>query len=375
MRILLTAHRFWPHVGGTESAVQSLALAFVRLGHHVTVATSLEPGASDGDTLDGVGIRRFRMRRLGRFRLPPAEYARMALDQSWDVVHLHGQRVWSTDHLFPHLGRRRRPFVLTPHGFYQRHMEPGLLTAAYDRLVLRRALGAMDAVVALTAGEEAELGGLGVDSARITRIPDGVDPLRFQALPGGFRAKYGLAGGDRVLLAVGGLYRNKRIDRMIEAVAILARPDVCLVVIGPTCAAREEAACRALARRAAVRVLFLGTVDRGELLGALAEADLLVSAAEFEGFGLALLEAMAAGLPFVATPVGAAAELAETGAGRVADGEPAAFAGALAELLAAPEALAAMRRRGRSAARRYAIDDVAQAHVALYQRVARSRDA
>lgn len=366
MRILLTAHRFWPSVGGTEACVLALARAFRRRAHDVTVATSLEPGTPEVDEIDGVTVRRFSLRRLGRLRLPPPAYARFVLDRSWDVVHLHGQQVWSSDHLFPHLVRRRRPTVLTPHGLYQLHMEPGWRTDVYYRWALSWALARVDQVVAITETERDELVRLGGDATRITRIPDGIDLAEFERLPEGFRARHRVPPGAPLLLALGGFYRNKRIDRLIEAFAMLRRPDARLMVMGPTGDARSEARARALAAPLGAGVSILGTVPRAELCAGLGEADLLVSASEFEGFGLALLEAMAAGLPFVATPVGAAAELVAHGGGRLAAPTPAALAAAIADLLAHPKERRAMGCRGRRAVADYSVERVAGAHLELY---------
>jgi len=373
VRVLYTCHRFLPAPGGTETAVGGLADAVARAGHEVTVATSLDDGLADEETLpSGVRVRRFPLLRVGRFRLPPRGYAAFAAGPGLDLVHLHGQRVWSTDHLHRALARARVPVVFTPHGFHQRHVEGGLLNAAYDRLVLAPALRRASAVVALTAAEAAEAAGLGARPERVVRIPGGVhlgEPARR-----GLRAALGVGAGERLLLSVGGFYRNKRVDRLVRAAAAVG-PGVHLVVVGPVAEPREREAAEGLAAQLGVRLHVTGVLPRDTVVGVYAEADLLVAAPDWEGFGLALLEAMAAGLPWVSTPVGAAPELARTGAGRVAGFAPDALGAAVRGLLEDPAARAAASAAGPPAARLHAYERIAAQHLALYRRVLEGSEA
>lgn len=366
MRILLTSHRFWPSVGGTEEVVGQLAAAFARRGHEVTVATSDEPDTSPEERRDGYTIRRFTLQRRGKFRFPPRAYREFVLAPGWDVVHLHGQRVWSTDWLYRHLSRASAPVVFTAHGFYQRHVErTPLVDALYYRGVLPRALRHCAAVTALTSGEARELLAMGVPEDKVHLIPDGLDPSAFAKLPTGFRERVGLARDAPLLLYVGGFYRNKRVDRLVR---VAAETRATLAVIGRDAHPRHgRAECEALAKRLGADVRFLGTLPRDEVLAAYREADVFVLASDFEGFGLVLLEAMAAGLPFVATPSGAAPDLAAHGAGAVAS--PDALAREVRRLLDRPERRRAMAEAGRVTVPQYAWGPIAERYLALYGEV------
>ncbi|HVM44455.1 MAG TPA: glycosyltransferase family 4 protein [Candidatus Thermoplasmatota archaeon] len=368
MRLLLTAHRFHPHVGGTETAVEQLATHFARAGHDVTVATSAEPAAPEREERDGYHVRRFPMRVRAGFRVPPPDYRRLVVEERWDVVHMHGQRIWSSDFLYPHLRRARSSIVFTAHGFAQWHRDDRvpLVDHAYYHLVLPRALRHVSCVTALTDAERRDLVGFGVPEDKIVRIGDGYDPSEFAALPTGFRARHGLAPDERVLLYAGGFYANKRVDRLVEACAGV---DATLVVLGKD-ADGSQARVEGLARERGTRLRALGRVPRGDVLSAYREADLFLLGSDFEGYGLVLLEAMAAGLPFVSTPCGAAPDLAAHGGGVVV-ADARAMRAEVERLLADHASRQDMARKGMDAARRYTWESIAQEYLSLFEEVSR----
>lgn len=368
MRILLTAHRFWPSVGGTEEVVERLAEAYARAGHATTVFTSDEPGRPAEETRNGYAIRRFTLRRRGRFRFPPPEYREAVLSGQWDVVHLHGQRVWSTDYLYRHLPKAKAPVVFTAHGFYQWHMERlPLLDDSYYRWLLPRSLRHAAAATVLTSPERDELRAWGVPDAKLRLVPDGFDAAEFHALPRGFRARHAFPDHEPLLLYVGGFYRNKRVDRLVQ---VAAETGAHLAVVGKEHHPKHGLAdCQALAERTGAKVKFLGKLPREDVLAAYAESDLFVLGSDFEGFGLVLLEAMAAGLPFVATRAGAAPDLAAHGAGLSV--EPDRLAAETRALLADPARRKAMGEAGRKAVAAYEWGPIARQYLRLYEEVAR----
>jgi glycosyltransferase involved in cell wall biosynthesis len=147
---------------------------------------------------------------------------------------------------------------------------------------------------------------------------NGIDPHRFK--PAARDPK-----GEFVLLTVANPRRQKRLDRLPEILAKLARRlaprRVKLVLAGEPSAAGEDgreavALFEAELERWGIREAahWTGAVD--DVAPLLAEADVFISASEVEGLSLAQLEALAAGLPVVATDVGGAAEVAARG-GRI----------------------------------------------------------
>ncbi|MGE0486813.1 MAG: glycosyltransferase [Gammaproteobacteria bacterium] len=170
------------------------------------------------------------------------------------------------------------------------------------RLQLRAALGRAAARVAVAqplARAMAELLGTSADSVPV--VANGVDLDAFRPCDReAARARFGLSG--QVVLAVGNLRRLKGQHLLIEALADM--PGVTLVLAG---GGEERAALEALATRLGVsaRVRFLGVVAAADLPELYSAADVFALASSSEGCPNVILEAMACGVPIVATAVGA----------------------------------------------------------------------
>ena len=225
--------------------------------------------------------------------------------------------------------------------------ETGLAAAARERLLRaeREALAAARRVVVTGRGTATALREYDVAADRIVVVEPGTDPAR-PARGSGRAAPH--------LLYVATLTPRKAHGTLLEALAPLAAAPWTLDCVGstgrdPACAARVSQQLHALGL--AGRVRLRGELDDAALEAAWDGADLYVSAALYEGYGMALAEALARGLPVVATRVGAAAELVSPEAGRlVPPGDPEALRAVLAPLLVDP----ALRNVSAAGARRAA---------------------
>jgi len=184
------------------------------------------------------------------------------------------------------------------------------------------------------------------------------------------RAAFGIASGSVVLLGVGRLVPSKGFDRAVRVLPVLDPSAVVLLVgEGPE---REGLARLAADAGVSERVIITGALDRDALLDAYAAADILISPSSYEGFGLAVVEAMAAGIPTVVDAVGGTLDTVVDGeTGRsLPVGDDAAFRDALAELVSD----SAMRARmGKAAQVRaeslYTRSRFAAAFTDLYERL------
>ena len=199
---------------------------------------------------------------------------------------------------------------------------------------------------------------------------DGADRLRRSLRDGAREAvlhRFGLRGGDFVVLYLGRLHPKKGLDVLLDAVAGL--PDVALVIAGSGDARYEER----LRQRAAApgfggRVHFAGFVSGAEKDLLLQGADVFALPSEHENFGIAVLEALMAGLPVVVSP-GVALEdfVRQIGAGVVVESRAEELTAALRCLAAGGRATAEERERIRGeAAGAYAWDGMARGLLATY---------
>lgn len=226
------------------------------------------------------------------------------------------------------------PWVAIVHGYTAEDRKVRLFEAL-DRRAIRHA----SAVVVVSEGGREQVVAAGVEPARVHLIPNGidVDAVRTAANEGRarLRAEWGLGPEHIALLALGRLSPEKGHRHLLEAVRRLPASElphlsVLLVGDGP-----ERAALEALAQ-GDPRVRFLGwRTDPHACLGA---ADLFVLPSLREGLPLALLEALAVGLPVVATAVGGVPDALQQGAlgTLVPPGDAAALGAALRASLLAP---------------------------------------
>jgi glycosyltransferase involved in cell wall biosynthesis len=143
------------------------------------------------------------------------------------------------------------------------------------------------------------------------------------------------------IIAVGRLATLKQFPAIVEACASLADPRLRLVIIGDG----ERSPLQQLAEELGLarHLQFAATDDMGLFYAA---ADIYVSASITESFGLANLEALAAGVPSICTAVGGVPDVVGTGAYLIPPGDPVALRQALRELILDPGARARLARRG-----------------------------
>ncbi len=254
-----------------------------------------------------------------------------------DVVHAH---YWTSGLAAVTATRRTHiPVVQTYHvlGTVEaRNLGAGGDEAMSRRVGMERALGqAVDRVVAQSTEEVVELVGIDVPRKAITVVPAGVDTERFS--PKGRVA--GRGGGPRVL-AVGRFLGRRGFDDLIQAMAYV--PEAELVVVGGPDRDRldddpDVQALRAVATGAGVRdrLRFLGAVVPDRMPELYRSADLVACTPGYEPFGLVPLEAMACGVPVVATAVGGMKDTVIDGVTGVLvpPGDVRAIGGAIRELL------------------------------------------
>ncbi|MYT37515.1 glycosyltransferase [Streptomyces sp. SID8356] len=285
-------------VGGAE---QQLRLLLRHLPVECDVVTLTNPGpVADGLRADGVRVVHLGMRG-NRDLSAVGRLTRLIRDGRYDLVHTHLYRACVYGRIAARLAGVRAA-VATEHSLGRAEIEGRPLTRGIRALYLStERLGA--ATVAVSSTVAGRLRDWGVPAERIRLVPNGIDADRFRFDPDrrlAVRAALGIPQGAFVVGGVGRLVPGKRFDVAVRAVAAL--PDVWLLLAGD---GPEAPALRALAARlgAADRIRLLGecgTEGGGPVPGVpalLSAVDTFVSTSREESFGLAAVEALAAGLP------------------------------------------------------------------------------
>ncbi len=197
---------------------------------------------------------------------------------------------------------------------------------------------------------------LGV-TVRVEIIPSGIDLTQFGSgtRSAQLRASLGVREGERMLLFVSRLAREKNVDLLIDAMRECKVPARLIIAgDGPERAALEA---RAAEYRVAERIRFLGAVERGELPDLYASADAFVFPSVTETQGLVLVEALAAGTLVVAADAEPVREVLD-GAGHLVPPTAGAFADAFARVPASPDP--GETAKACAAAARYSIERQAE---------------
>jgi glycosyltransferase involved in cell wall biosynthesis len=242
-------------------------------------------------------------------------------------------------------------------------------------LALERALTAVtDRVIACSQAAGDHVAGLlDVPPERLTVVPNAVDTARFATGDrAAARAALGLEDDRPVIALVGRIDEQKGQDDYVRAAAKVraAHPGAVLLLVGSTAKDDVAAPVRDLIRAEGVEdvVRFTGYVhDMASLYAAI---DVLAAPSRSEGFGLMLVEAMAAGVPIVASTAGAIPEVVGDGpALLVPPRDPDALAGALVRVLRDRDAAAAMGAAGRDRAAAFSWDRSAAILEQVYDEV------
>ncbi|WP_156727999.1 glycosyltransferase [Streptomyces apocyni] len=365
-------------VGGAEQQLRTLLR---HLPADCDVVTLTNPGpVADGLTRDGVRVTHLGMAGNRDPRALP-RLVRLIRRGRYDLVHTHLYRACLYGRIAARLAGVRA-VVATEHSLGETQIEGRRLSPGVRSLYLAgERLGR--ATIAVSDSVADRLGRWGVPPQRVHVVPNGVDIAHF-AYDAGARAasrrQLGLPSDAFVVGGVGRLVPGKRFDVLVQALTVLP-DDVRLLLVG---AGPEEARLRDAARRSGVldRVVFAGerpyaatgtpgSEPGGSALSALPALPALMSAMDIlaapsadEAFGLAVVEALAAGLPVLYVTCPAVDDLppgTDTLATRLPD-DPVSFAHAT---LRAREAPPGSRAPSRTALH-YSITNSAAAHMRVY---------
>ncbi len=383
MRVLHVLVSMAADAGGPAACVQGLTAALA--GHDVQceIATT-HGGRTKAEPLPtpGVRVHGFPLSPLARlWNAHSPALARFLADNAgrFDAIHIHEPWHYPGFAAWRIAQRHGIASVLSTHGgLGERALaNKRWRKQAYMGAVQRRMLDSQLAVHVLTPVEAADIARQGV-AAPVLEAPNGV-PVELlsrldRALADGLLRRFPQLRDKQVVLFLGRVVAGKGPELLAQCFTALADrfPDAALLVAGPPEEADTQRRMHAVLAEAGAlhRVAFAGLLTGDDKLGALALARIFVLPSRFEGFPIAPVEAIAAGVPAVISEHCNFPEVAEADAGFVLPLEEAAFATAIETLLADPDRCAAMGANGkRLAAERFAWDAIAKSFAELYRRV------
>jgi glycosyltransferase involved in cell wall biosynthesis len=356
-----------------------MASAVAARGHEVSIYTTdwgeparpLQPGST-------VTIKTFPVQWPRVWKRSPALAQALRHDlSSFDVVHLHSLYLFH-DWVGGDLAHKNGiPYIVRPHGLLDPYIwrrsrtRKRLMEIAFQNRVLRRA-----AAIHYTSDLERDISAPYDQGALPRVVPLGVRLDGFESLPPAedFSRRFPAANGRKIILFLSRVHEKKGLDLLIPAFATARKiaPDLHLVIAGPDDGMLERA--RSLARQHQVEneVTFTGMLIGADKLAAFSAASMFALTSYSENFGIAIVEAMAAGLPaIVSDQVNIHREI-DGGGAIIVPCEVNAITRAIESLAADPVRLGRMASEARETARRlYDWRNVAVSLENLYREFAR----
>lgn len=391
MKILFTTFTFAPQSNGVAEVVREQACGLARRGHEVTVATGFDARRTAADAFGQLKIHEFKCSGIFGSRAgytgELAAYREFVARHETDAIICHGWENWSTDLIFPVLARKHAVRVLVSHGINAHRWRPyrrfswGLAT--WGRMLpyalrLPRSLRCFDQMVFLSPRVDfhrffdhwllERTGG-----PRWSAIPNGCWPERFAGGKNEFRQRHGL-NTEFVVLCVGVYAVTKGQEATLRAFCAANLGAAVLVFIGNEIndyARHLQALAKSwLPADSPSRVLFLERQDRAAIRSAYQDADLVMLTSHGETQPLVLLDAMAAGKPFLSNDVGCVSEFP----GGVVVRRQDQLAATLNALRFDPNRLARLGAAGLAAARnQYHWDNVVDVYDQMLRRLLQER--
>ena len=364
--------------GGLERSAHRLMEELLQAGHRIVVLTRNYDGLARREEIDGVPVERFPI--WGRSRvmvslsyLVQSLWWLMRHRRDYQIIHCHQSYAPATAAVFAKLllGKPVLVKISTADEFSERRELERLPLFPLRRWLLQR----VDRFVVVNRLACQEFAGLRIAPDRMMQIPNGVVVPREVAFDEkarqAARARLGLR-WKSIVLFVGRLSAEKNLSTLIDAwpAIVRAQPDANLLLVGDGGTFRNvESELREHVHRLGLgqQVHFMGRTS--EVSDFLIAADLFVLPSETEGMSNALLEAMAAGLPVVATRIPGNLEVIRDGEnGRLVETHDAAqFSTVITHLLTSREEACRLGRAARrTVEERFTMQRIGQAYQTLY---------
>jgi len=386
LRIGFVSPYYYPAmIGGIEWYLYHVSRLLARKGHEVEVFTT-NAGATRKDLpaeedSEGVRIHRFRpaLDVTYRIKLWPSLIPRL---RSNDLQVVHAFDYAQFHDLAVALARassgwRSVVTVYDVHSQIPRAPAKSAALRVFDHYLAGAILRAFDKVLVRTPYQAEFARGLGIGEERLELAPPGIDDESFEEVEAKkiqeVRARYA-CDGSHMILYVGRIHPIKGIDVLIRALAWLKGRGLRarLIVVGPDQSGYTPTLQRlASTLDVAGMVIFTGYLEEDEKRRLQAASDVAVLPSSFEGFGQALIQAMAHGTPVIGTNVGGIPWVLEQGnAGLLVPyGDHVSLAKSIERIVSDDDLRRSLVQRGRERARQFSYPALVENLEAIYRRL------
>ena len=328
-RLCVVTHTFLPHVGGIERVVYEQCKRLMQKQFEPMVVTHRNY-TNKNYVFDGIRVQCYDSLSIG-FRLgipypiPSVASYKTFLEsvKSSDLIHVHGHPYLSSLIAAKIAKKYSKPLVLTQHNtFIEYNNFWDKIEKLNDLAIGREVLKEAEKIIVVSNATKNYVLSLGADSEKIRVLHNGVDVNRFRPLTGvkdEMRKKLGISKDSSIVLTVRRLVYKNGIDTLIESakIAVKKNPRLFFLVVGkgPDFGKVKE------------KIEQLGMQENFRLTGFISDevlpfyynvADFFVLPSKSgEGLPLVALEAMACGVPVIATNVGGTSEVMKEGSGKL----------------------------------------------------------
>jgi glycosyltransferase involved in cell wall biosynthesis len=320
-KLCVVTHTFLPHVGGIERVVYEQCKRLMQKQFEPMVVTHRNY-TEKNYVVDGIRVHCYDSVNIG-FRLgipyaiPQISSLKTFLEsvKSNDLIHVHGHPYLSSLIASKIAKKYSKPLVLTQHNtFIEYNNIWDTVEKLNDLAIGKQVIKEVDKIIVVSNATRNYVLSLGADPEKIEVLHNGVDLNRFKPLTevkGKMRKKLGISKDASVVLTVRRLVYKNGIDTLLESaeIAVKKNPKLFFVVVGkgPDFEEVKEKIVQLGMRR---NFRLTGFVSDGDLPFYYNVADLFVLPSKSgEGLPLVALEAMACGLPIIATNVGGTSEV------------------------------------------------------------------
>ncbi len=319
MKIAIIITCYYPFIGGAEVFAQEVAEYLVRRGCVVDVITMCpDRSLNKREKINGVMVHRIV---VGKIRY--LSFLMGYLNLLWYTLKLNKAKNYDLIHAvaegLPSIiaitikKLRRTPSVITIQG--------GCISAGFESNLSGRILRKLqkwsfkNADLVHVISQSLADGAKKLGSRNIVVIPNGVDSRLFKPMDKDkLRKRYGIPAGEKIVISVARLNPVKGVDHLIKAIALVEErmPNLRLVVIGDG-EQREELERLINQLRIDSKVQLLGFLPHQQISEYLNISDVFILSSRHEGLGIALIEAMACGVPVIGSRVDGIVDIIDEG--------------------------------------------------------------